>query len=105
MLAGPDLLVVLAIAFIVIGPKKLPEMAKTIGKALAEFKKTTEEIKENIGFKELEGVRSKLTGMDLFTDLAEKVSDSIAEQEETGKTPTPGDESVHPKRVIEEGKP
>ena len=45
MLAGPDLLVILVIALIVFGPKKLPELAKTIGRALGEFKKTTEEVK------------------------------------------------------------
>ena len=84
MLAGPDSLVVLAIAFIVIGPKKLPELAKTIGKALAEFKKTTEEIKNSIGIKELGGIRGSLTGMDLLTDLAEKVSVSMAPKEGTG---------------------
>jgi len=89
MLAGPDLLVVLGIAFIVIGPKKLPELAKTIGKALAEFKKTTEEIKDSIGIKELGGIRSSLTGMDLLTDLAEKVSASMAPKEGPGQTAEP----------------
>ncbi len=94
MLAGPDLLVVLAIAFIVIGPKKLPELAKTIGKALAEFKKTTEEIKDSIGIKELGGIRSSLTDMDLFTDLAEKVSTSMTLQEEAGQITEPVENSL-----------
>ena len=93
MLAGPDLLVVLAIAFIVIGPKKLPELAKTIGKALAEFKKTTEEIKDSIGIKELGGIRSSLTDMDLLTDLAEKVSASMTLKEEAGQTTEPVENS------------
>jgi sec-independent protein translocase protein TatB len=84
MLAGPDLLVILAIALIVFGPKKLPELAKTIGRALGEFKKTTEEMKENIGIKDLEEMRSNLAGIDLFTDLAEKVSTSMANEETTG---------------------
>jgi TatA/E family protein of Tat protein translocase len=94
MLAGPDLLVVLAIAFIVIGPKKFPEVAKAIGKALAEFKKTTEEIKHTIGIKELGGIRSNLTGMDLLTDLAEKVSASMAPKEGTGQATGPVENSV-----------
>ena len=89
MLAGPDLLVVLGIAFVGIGPKKLPELAKTIGKALAEFKKTTEEIKDSIGIKELGGIRSSLTGMDLLSDLAEKVSASMAPKEGPGQTTVP----------------
>ncbi len=82
MLAGPDLLVVLAIAVIVFGPKKLPELAKTLGKAMAEFKRTTEDIKESIGIKELVGMKNSLTDMDLLTDLAEKVSASMISKEE-----------------------
>ncbi len=85
MLAGPDLLVILAIALIVFGPKKLPDLAKTVGKALGEFKKTTEEIKENIGIKELTGIGSNLNKMDLLADLAEKVSESMVIQDKTAK--------------------
>jgi sec-independent protein translocase protein TatB len=75
MLAGPDLLVILAIALIVFGPKKLPELAKTIGKVVGELKKTTEEVKESIGIQELERIRPHLTGVDLLVDLAEKTSE------------------------------
>ncbi len=98
MLAGPDLLVVLAIAVIVFGPKRLPELAKTLGKALAEIKKTTEEIKDSIGIKELAGIRNSLTDMDLLTDLAEKVSASVAPKEEAGPTtaPVPGSAPFSP---------
>lgn len=95
MLAGPDLLVILAIALIIFGPKKLPELAKTIGKAMGEFKKTTEEMKESIGIKELEGIKSNLTGMDLFTDLAEKVSASMVSQEPTAEVSQRAEDSAH----------
>ncbi len=44
----PELLVIFLIALIVIGPKKLPEIGRAIGKGIAEFKKATEEIKESI---------------------------------------------------------
>jgi TatA/E family protein of Tat protein translocase len=96
MLAGPDLLVILVIALIVFGPQKLPELAKTIGKALGEFKKTTEEVKESIGIKDLEEMRSNLIGMDLFTDLAEKVSASMTNKEDSiqGRTSSPGEASI-----------
>jgi Sec-independent protein translocase protein TatA len=87
MLAGPDLLVILAIALIIFGPKKLP--------AMGEFKKTTEEMKESIGIKELEGIKSNLTGIDLFTDLAEKVSASMVSQEPTAEVPLPAKDSAH----------
>ena len=94
MLAGPDLLVILVIALIVFGPKKLPELAKTIGRALGEFKKTTEEMKESIGIKDLQKMRSNLTGIDLLTDLAEKVSASMTNKEATGDVSIPVEDSV-----------
>ncbi len=43
-----ELLLVLALALIIIGPKKLPEIAKALGKGLAEFKRATEEFKNTI---------------------------------------------------------
>ena len=93
MLAGPDLLVILGIALIVFGPKKLPELAKTIGKAIGEFKKTTEEVKESIGFKTIEEMRGKIR-MDLYTDLAEKVSASMADKKATGDSPLSAKDSI-----------
>jgi sec-independent protein translocase protein TatA len=44
----PELIVILVIALIVIGPQKLPEIARSLGKGLAEFKRATEDIKRNI---------------------------------------------------------
>jgi sec-independent protein translocase protein TatA len=38
-----ELLVILVIALIVVGPKKLPDIAKSLGRGLAEFKRTTDE--------------------------------------------------------------
>ena len=44
----PELLLVLAIALIVVGPKKLPELARALGRGIAEFKKATNELKESL---------------------------------------------------------
>lgn len=44
----PELLLILAVALIVIGPKKLPDIAKALGRGLGEFKKATEEFKNTI---------------------------------------------------------
>ena len=44
----PELLLILAIALIVIGPKKLPDLAKSMGRALNEFKKATKEFKNSM---------------------------------------------------------
>jgi len=44
----PELLLLLAIALIVVGPKKLPELAKALGRGFAEFKKATSDLKESL---------------------------------------------------------
>ncbi len=44
----PEMLMILAIALIVIGPKKLPDLARSIGRALGEFRRATSDIKESI---------------------------------------------------------
>lgn len=44
----PELIIILVIALIVIGPHKLPELAKSLGKGLAEFKKASEDFQRNI---------------------------------------------------------
>jgi len=42
----PEMMVIMAIALLVFGPKKLPEIGRSIGKAMREFRKSTEEIKQ-----------------------------------------------------------
>jgi len=44
----PELVIILVIALIVFGPRKLPDLAKSLGKGLAEFKKASEELKSSI---------------------------------------------------------
>ena len=44
----PEMLVILVIALIVFGPRKLPELGKSLGKSLAEFKKASNELKSTL---------------------------------------------------------
>jgi TatA/E family protein of Tat protein translocase len=44
----PELIVIFIVALLVFGPKKLPELGKALGRGLAEFKRATEEIKNEI---------------------------------------------------------
>jgi len=50
-----ELLVVLVVALLVIGPDKLPEVARTLAKAFNEFKRTTHDIKRSVGGLDLGG--------------------------------------------------
>jgi Tat protein translocase TatB subunit len=40
----PELLVILVVALVVLGPKRLPEVARTLGKAMAEFRRQTADV-------------------------------------------------------------
>ena len=69
----PEMLLILAVALIVIGPKKLPDLAKSLGRAMGEFKKATSEIKESIGvdadFKEVK---------ESFTDMGKDLKSTVS---------------------------
>ena len=68
----PEMILILAIALIVIGPKKLPDLAKSLGRAMNEFKKATREIKESMDIEgDLKDVKKSLD--DLNTDVKDAV--------------------------------
>ena len=47
-LGGPELFLILLIALIVFGPRKLPEIGKSMGKMMAEFRKASNEFRQTI---------------------------------------------------------
>ena len=44
----PELIVIFVVALIVFGPRKLPELGKSLGKGLAEFRRASNELKATI---------------------------------------------------------
>jgi len=44
----PELLMILVVALVVIGPKRLPDIARALGRAMGEFKRATDEFKNSI---------------------------------------------------------
>src|SRR5262245_18573931 len=47
-LGGPEVILILVIALIVFGPRRLPEIGKSMGKMLAEFRKASNDFKRTI---------------------------------------------------------
>ena len=47
-LGMPELIVVFVIALVVFGPRKLPELGRSLGRAIAEFKKATNELQSTL---------------------------------------------------------
>lgn len=72
----PEILLILAIALIVIGPKKLPDLAKSLGRALGEFKKATTDLKESMQIdNELSDVKKAFDGLNADGDEKDESSD------------------------------
>jgi sec-independent protein translocase protein TatA len=46
-IGGPELLIILVIILLLFGAKKLPELARGLGKSMKEFKKATQEVQED----------------------------------------------------------
>ena len=84
---GPaELILIFVVALIVFGPKKLPEIGRSVGKALREFKKTSEEIKGRIE-EEIQASEIKDVGKDIESELKSIQSDfkKEIERDETGE--------------------
>ena len=91
----PELIIILVIALIVIGPKKLPDLAKALGKGMAEFKKATREIKESLDLDEdyqdvKRGLADTVSELNEPLDLEEPKKEEDKESQDTDmdKTPT-----------------
>jgi sec-independent protein translocase protein TatA len=89
-----EMVVIMALALLVFGPKKLPEIGRTLGKALREFKKSTEEIKDKFEeqirvdeFKDLQNDIKKGLGADELKDLQNDIKKGLDTDEEGQKKP------------------
>ena len=77
-IGGPELLLILVLAFLLFGPRRLPEIGRSLGKMMGEFRRATMEFR---------------TGVEREIEL-EKFKDTKATLEETGRemrNPTPGE--------------
>ena len=77
----PELLVIAVIALLVVGPKKLPDIAKALGKGLSEFRKVTEEATDTI--------KETLKTDDIKKDMDGLKDSLLYGKEEENKAPVP----------------
>lgn len=87
----PELIVIAVVALLVVGPKRLPDLAKSLGKGLQEFKRATEGVTE--------GIKDSLKADDLKKDVDE-IKDSLlygTKEEEKVEPPPPTPEETQSK--------
>ena len=68
-LGFPELVLIFIVALIVFGPKRLPEIGRTLGKALGEFKKASDELKNTIEREVRAEELKELTTLPKFTPV------------------------------------
>jgi TatA/E family protein of Tat protein translocase len=91
----PELLIIVAIALIVFGPNKLPELARAFGRAMREFRKATEEVKESFEAetRDLEEIKQTISGDHLSTLLEETSTAVEAHEAAPSEESSPSTES------------
>ena len=102
----PELILIMAVALIVVGPDKLPELAKSLGKGIAELKKAASTLKESLNEddddssswpeQKIEQHPNKL--LDAYKDLPE---DALADKFDTVDPEIPGAAAKPPPGVEE----
>ncbi|HBY96342.1 MAG: twin-arginine translocase TatA/TatE family subunit [Candidatus Methylomirabilota bacterium] len=80
-----ELIVIFVIALLVFGPKKLPQLARSLGRGVAEFKRASEELKE--------GLSAELSAEEGRTDTTAQQEPFAAQKEEAPPTIGPEEKS------------
>jgi TatA/E family protein of Tat protein translocase len=82
----PELIIIFTIALIIFGPRKLPELGKSLGKSLAEFKRASNELKNTLDEEiRLEERRSATSADDDRRNAERQVAPAIVDAD-----PVPG---------------
>jgi len=90
-IGGPELLIICVVALIVIGPKKLPEMLRSLGKGVAEFKRVGNDVKTTLD-DEVSKAEAEARKREVEEELARRKAEK-AKQEAEAAASEPGPES------------
>ena len=71
----PEMILILAIALIVLGPKKLPDLAKSLGKGINEFRKATQDFKSSIDMDD--DIKKVKDVKETFDEFKSDINDTI----------------------------
>jgi len=84
----PELIIILVIALIIFGPRKLPELGRSLGKSIGEFKKASNELRSTLEEEiRVEEQRERTADRERQTQTASATPPSA--------TAAPADETIH----------
>ena len=100
-----ELLIIFVIALVIVGPRKLPELGRALGRGLNELKKLQDEVRDMVKFDLNDDVVESTPRMSLpaeseaVTDPADIDDDDDADED--ADPPAPPAEMTHSQRVVE----
>lgn len=102
-LGVPELLLIFVVILIVFGPRRIPEIGRTLGKALGEFRKATDDLKSTIErevrLEELKKIETP-TLESLITPF-----ESVSRSEPLPSEPAPASPPAEPEETVAPAKP
>jgi sec-independent protein translocase protein TatB len=96
----PELVIIMAIALIIFGPRKLPELGRSLGKSLGEFRRASNELKstleEEIRIEEQKEQRAKTETQRSAISASEDAAPTLPTTADAGTAPPsrPDEETV-----------
>jgi len=93
----PELIIILVIALIIFGPRKLPELGRSLGKSIGEFKKASNELRSTLEEEiRIEETRDSRAAMKAEQDTAIAAASAMPPSATPPVTPAPPvDETVN----------
>ncbi len=89
-IGGPELLLIMVIALLVFGPRKLPDLGRTIGRAMAEFRRASSDFRSTLE-REIEADKTEIVsgGQELKKALEDSVKGTTEGAPSPSETPAP----------------
>ena len=99
-LGFPELLLIFGVALLIFGPKKMPEIGRSVGKALGEFRRATNDLKstleEEVRMEERKGSLTVVNEPIVAPESVSRVASPSVPAAETADSPAPTSEVPRP---------
>ncbi|MEA1991161.1 MAG: Sec-independent protein translocase protein TatB [Thermodesulfobacteriota bacterium] len=92
----PELFLILALALIVLGPDKLPQLARQIAEYMGKLKRASEELKNQLDIESLEKDMKQGTEARSESDWSDLINGDLLSERKTGDGPKAGKDEDSP---------
>lgn len=95
-LGFPEMIFIFVLALLIFGPKKMPELGRTLGKAMAEFRKATTDLKRTINAEMLEQEMREADPRQIVRDSLREAKESLEKAVDVDAVRSAADPSADP---------